>query len=65
MSGFVKVHAGRSGNGSRPLCGGGTRRTSGVSMSVTGFLAEAVEARCKRCDAKVAERHARFGQASS
>jgi hypothetical protein len=48
----MKAHAGRSGDGSAPLCGGGTRVTSGYSVSFSRFMQLDADFQCKRCLAK-------------
>ena len=52
MTGGNKVHIGRRGSGTSPVCGRSATRTSQLTMSVVDFDKQPMEDRCVRCEAK-------------
>ena len=51
-TGGNKVHIGRRGSGTAPVCGRSASRTSQLTMSVVDFDKQPIEDRCVRCEAK-------------
>jgi hypothetical protein len=49
----VKSHLGKRGSGTDPVCGGGTTRTSGISLCLADFEREPAADRCVRCNKKL------------
>lgn len=53
MSGSVKVHIGKYGSATPPVCGGIRSRTGGISLGAEEFARSPAYERCARCEKKL------------